>query len=369
MSKEEGDNGRGTILGLSVANAVEQVVARDDSRDPETVRTTLETVAEDGELTRDGIDSALGHASKVVSTPETRAELAEMALSEARERAAPVADLGVVRSRLDAFEARLAAVQDRTTTLGEDLQTVLGRAEDLESADSETSADDHGNSADTPATADAPDTEAVYALARDLRELTDRANDVQLAADELQMDLEDFERWVGSPDLRNDELGDDVDAFAGSLNELSAAIGNLETLTDEGADTDDGAEAVGEDVSARELATTWADAALRVRLHDLLLEDLRAELEDLRTWADREDLDEDDRPAGIEARLDDLDGQLAGLEDRLDDLARAEWREQYDEHLTGFEEALADVEPPVQWGVVQAELEEHRSAIGVDDPT
>jgi hypothetical protein len=176
------------------------------------------------------------------------------------------------------------------------------------------------------------------------------------------MDLEDFERWVGSPDLRNDELGDDVDAFAGSLNELSSAIGELETLTD------DGAEPVGEDVSARELATTWADAGLRVRLHDLLLDDLRAELEDLRTWADREALDEDDRPAGIEARLDDLDGQLAGLEDRLDDHARPEWREQYDEHLTGFEEALADVEPPVQWGVVQAELEEQRSAMGVDDP-
>ena len=351
MSQEERNDGRESILGESVTDAAERVVARNDSRDPETVRTTLETVAEDGEVTRDGIDSALGHASKVVSTPETRAELAEMALSEARERAAPAADLGVVQSRLDAFEARLADVQDRTDGLGEDLQSVVGRAEDLESAE------DHGTSADDPDTADTPDTEAVYALARDLRELTDRANEVQLAADELQMDVEDFERWLGDPDLRNDELGDDVDAFEGSLNELSSAIGDLETLTDEGA------EAVGEEVSAQELATTWADAGLRVRLHGLLLEDLWAELEDLRTWADREDLDEDDRPAGIEARLDDLHHHRAGLEDRLDDLAQPEWRERYGEHLTGFEDALADVEPPVQWGVVQAELEEHRSRI------
>jgi hypothetical protein len=343
MSQEEGDNGRDTILGLSVADATEQVVAEDGSRDPETVRTTLETVAEDGEVTRAGVDSALGHASKVVSTPETRAELAEMALSEARKRAGPVTDLGVVRSRLDAFEARLADVQDRTADLGEDLQSVVDRAEDLET-DDETSADD-------------PDTEAVYALARDVRRLTDRANDVQLAADELGMDVEDFERWLGDPGLRNDEVGDDVDAFEGSLNELSTAIDELGTRTG------DGSGATGEAVSAQELAATWADAGLRVRLHDLLLEDLRAELGDLRAWADREDLDEEDRPAGIEARLDDLDGQLAGLEDRLDDLARPEWREQYDEHLTGFEAAIADVEPPVQWGVVQAELEAHRPTV------
>jgi len=350
MSQEEGDNGRDTILGLSVADAVEQVVARDDSRDPETVRATLETVAEDGEVTRDGVDSALGHASKVVSTPETRAELAEMALSEARERAAPVADLGVVQSRLDAFEARLVDVRDRTEGLGEDLQSVVARAENLETADDPDAADD-------------PDTEAVYAVAREVRRLTDRANDVQLAADELQVDIEDFERWVGDPDLRNQELGDDVDAFEGSLNELSAAIGELETLTG------DGPKAAGQDVSAQDLATTWADASLRVRLHDLLLDDLRAELDDLRAWADREDLDEDDRPAGIEARLDDLDGQLAGLENRLDDLARPEWREQYGEHVAAFEDALSDVEPPVQWGVVQAELEEHRSRIDPAEST
>ncbi|HKL30473.1 MAG TPA: hypothetical protein VJ898_14545, partial [Natrialbaceae archaeon] len=211
--------------------------------------------------------------------------------------------------------------------------------------------------------ADDPDTEAVYAVAREVRRLTDRANDVQLAADELQVDIEDFERWVGNPEVRNDELGDDVDAFEGSLNELSAAIGELETLTG------DGPKAAGQDVSAQDLATTWADASLRVRLHDLLLDDLRAELDDLRAWADREDLDEDDRPAGIEARLDDLDGQLTGLEDRLDDLARPEWREQYGEHVAAFEDALSDVEPPVRWGAVQAALEEHRSRIDPAEST
>jgi chromosome segregation ATPase len=349
MSQKEGDDGRETVLGLSVADAVEHVVAGDDSRDPATVRTTLETVAEDGAVTRAGVDSALGHASKVVSTPETRTELAEMALSEARERAAPVADLGVVQSRLDAFEARLTDVQDRTTTLGENLQSIVGRAEDLERAEDANTVDD-------------PNTATVYVLARDVRRLTDRANDVQLAADELQVDVEDFERWLGDPGRRNQELGDDVDALEGSLNELSAAVAELESLSGEGPG------AGGEDVSAQELATTWADAALRVRLHDLLLEDLRAELADLRTWADREDLDEDDRPAGIEACLDDLDGQLAGLEDRLDDLTRPEWREQYGDRLADFEDALADVEPPVQWSTVQAELEEQRSAMGVDDP-
>lgn len=356
MSQEEGDTGRETILGKSVDDAVEHVVAEDDPLDPETVRTALETVAKDGVVTRAGIESALGRASKVVSTPETRVELAEMELSEAHETATPVSDLGVVQARLDAFEARLADVQDRTDRLGEDLQSVVGRAGDLESADSEASTDDHETSADDP------DTGTVYALARDVRRLTDRANDVQLAADELGMDVEEFERWLGTPGLRNDELRDDVDAFEGSLNELWAAVDDLETRIG------DGSGATGEEVSAQELATTWADASLRIRLHDLLLEDLRAELADLRTWADREDLDEDEGLAEIEARLDDLGGELARLADRLEALARPEWREQYGEHVAAFDDAISDVELPVQWGVVQAELEEHRSAMGVDNP-
>jgi len=333
MCQEDADTGRESILGVSVSEAATAIVAdrsadaEDDSLDRDAVEETLRVVAEDGEITRSSVESTLGDLSKVVSTPETRTELASIALGDAREAADHVAELDVVRSRLEAFDTRLGAIEDRTAALGEDLQNLVDRRDDL-------------------------DNEDVYALARDVRELTERASDVQLAADDLQMDLEEFERWVGNPDVRTQDLEDDVTALEEALGQVGDAVDRLAGL-DDGDPT----------AAVPHPGVAWADASLRIRLYDLLCTDLRAELAALRTWTDREDLDDDQRPDGIETRLDDLETLRSSLADRLEDLARSAWKEQYGDRLAAFEDALSEFEPPVRWVDVQAELDEHRGAI------
>jgi hypothetical protein len=111
-------------------------------------------------------------------------------------------------------------------------------------------------------------------------------------------------------------------------------------------------------------AVGWIDATFRHRAVGLLFADLRAELADLRTMAERQ------ASADAVADVDDLDGRLAALEDRwaalgdrLDDLARPSWHDRFDDRLTALEGALDGFEPPVDWGRVQAALDEHRAGI------
>ncbi|MFC7047116.1 hypothetical protein ACFQH6_18500 [Halobacteriaceae archaeon GCM10025711] len=104
----------------------------------------------------------------------------------------------------------------------------------------------------------------------------------------------------------------------------------------------------------------WLDVAFQHRVQRLVLADVRAELADLRTWADREDIADEERTAAVESRLDDLESRLAAADDRLDDVARPEWRERFGDRLSAFEAALDGFEPPVDWADVQAAVDEHR---------
>lgn len=285
-----------------------------ETLDPETVRATLDLVASDGVVSRDAAEEALSEASKAVSTAETRAELAVLELSDAREAAEPVSHLDAVAARLDGFEARLASVEDRVTELGSELEGLVGRA-------------------DEPG--------ALYEVALGTRRLTAAANEVQRTADELQLDLESFERWLASPEARFDEFDADADAVERSIDELAAA-------TDEIADG-----------SATDAGAAWADARLHARVTNLLADDLRAELADLRAWDDGERAEEE-RAGRLAARLADFETRLATVEGRLDDLTRPAWEERFGDRLAAFETATADLEPPLDWGAVQAAYDEHR---------
>ena len=324
MSPEDQASEDESVDGLPLPEAVDAVVRRDATPDRKTVRRTLERVAEDGVVSQAGVDAALGQLSKVVSTPETRLEFAEMELEDAEDAAEPVADLDVVRSRLDTFEARLAAVEDRVDALGTGLQRLVERAND-------------------------PDD--LFTLAVGIRRLTDDANEVHRAADDLKLDLESFQRWLDDPSDRYDELAEDVDA-------LERALADLDGVTDEIAsavERDGDADGIAPDV-------TWVDATMRGRTLDLFLADLRAELADLRRWDGRIEATHD-RADEVAARLDALDEQLTDVADRLDDRARPAWRDRYGDRLTALESALAEFEPPVVWGDVQAELETHLAEV------
>jgi len=328
-----------SLEGLGIDEAVEAVVEADPDRDPETVRRALYYVSDDEVLTADAVEDALAKLSKVVATPETRLDVAEQALEEARETAEPVADLPVVRARLDEYAAELAALEERLDAV----QEQLGEAVDRD-----------------------PDG-SLYAIGRDCAEVTGAANAVQQAVDDLYLEVDrEFDRWLSDAGTRAERLDEDVDAVESMLDELKevaealddAEAGEIPTLVG------------GEAIEDSQLA--WFDAALRVRVAGLLLADLRYELDDLQTWADREADERPDEGTGteerdevledVEGRLNSLDVRASGLEDWLAAVAEPAWRRRFGDRVTTFEHALDDRRPPVDWGGVQATLEDHRSA-------
>lgn len=303
MSDDDG------VIGLSTEAAVERLAGPD--RDPEDVRAALDPVTEDGVVSETAIEESVSDTAKIVSTAETRTELAGIAHEDAHETAAPVADVDAVAARLSGFDERLDAVERRAADLTTDLAAPVGRLGD-------------------PA--------AVYELAVELREVASAAQGVATTADELAFDLEDFERWVSTPETRHEEFREDVGLVGDSVDGLAEAV---ETLSE-----------------SPDLAVDWADATMRTRVLDLLVADLDAELADLRDLADRDDVTVPDELAAEVEALDDRTDALAA---RLDELADPAWRDRFGEDVASLEAAL-DLSPPVEWGAVQRLLEEHRDA-------
>ena len=310
-----------SLDGLSLDAAVDAVVAR-GADDADAVRAALTRVTEEGTVRREAVDDALGHVAKVVSTPETRVENAGMLIDDAREAATAVDHLDGVAERLDDFERRHAAVASRVDDLGDQLQSVVTLASD-------------------------PDD--IYEAAVEIRRLNAAANSAQHTADKLGVDAEEFEAWVRHPDRRLDALDDDADAVTGFVDGVAETLDAL-AAGDVGTDVDP--------------AAVRFDAALRHRVSRLLLDDLRAEVGDLRAWPDP---GPDDAHGAVDAdALDALDDRLTGLEERwrsIDDRfdgAAVEWRDRYDDRLADFETALDDHTPPVDWRAVESLLGEYR---------
>jgi chromosome segregation ATPase len=313
---------REDIDGLPLDEATETVVERVDAPDdPATVRATLDRITEDGVVRAGAVEDALAAVSKAVSTPETRLELADLALSEARETAAHVADLDAVGARLDTLEERLETIERRVETLHADLEALVEESDD-------------------------PDD--LYAVARGLERLFGDATDAQATADDLQLDAEALEHWVESPDARYDEFAADLDALADALDDIAGVVDTLASAGDR---------------ALADPAATWADASLRHRSLALLLADLRAELGDFRRWAEREELEEG-RLDELHARLDDLADRRESVGDDLDAVARPDWEERFAAAFDGLEADLAASEPPVDWGAVSKTLDRYRPRNG-----
>ena len=299
------------LLGRSVEDVIATVVDREDERDPERVREALDPVTDDGTVTREAVEMAVADTSKVVATAETRVELARIAYEDIIAAAETVDDLAIVTARLDTFADRLEAVEARGADLADDLQTPVEQLDDPN---------------------------AVYELAMELRDVSTTAQGVVQTADDLAWDIEQFESWLAEPDRRYDEFTEDVDLVDESLTELTAAVTALP------ADSDTP-------------AAEWADATMRARVIELLVADLCVELTDLQTFADREDVqfrtDLEDQVAATER-------QTSELTDTLAEQAEPAWRGQFADALSALERDLDAFEPPVDWGRVQATLEQHR---------
>jgi hypothetical protein len=298
------------LIGRPVEEVVATVVDRDD-RDPETVREALDPVTDGDVVTGGALESTVSDTSKLVATAETRVELAGIAYEDATATAAPVDDLTVVATRLESYGKRLRSVEDRAAVLGDELPTDGGL----------------------------DDSETVYDTAVTLREVAAAAQNVARTADDLSFDLERFESWVESPNRRYDEFESDVDLVEESLADLSAAVDELPA-------------------ESGDPATDWADATMRAHVLTLLATDLRAELTALRRWAAREGGAVRD---GLAGRVDSVERQCSELSTRLDRQADPSWRDRFGDDVDAFVDAVAEVEPPVDWAQVEATLDEHRA--------
>jgi chromosome segregation ATPase len=299
------------LVGQPVADVIETVVDCEDD-DPKRVREILDPVTDDGVVTRDAVETAVADTSKVVATAETRTELAGIAYEDATAAAATVDDLEIVAARLDGYADRLDAVEARAVDLADDLRTPVEQLDD-------------------PA--------AVYELAMELRDVATTAQGVIRTADDLSQDLDEFEVWLTDSDRRYDEFAEDIDIIEESLAELATAAAALSTASETP-------------------AADWADATLRVRVMDLLVADLRAELAALRAWADRVDVQ---FRTGLTERVADVERKTTELRDTLAERAEPVWHDQFDDTISTFEAELDDFEPPVEWNRVQETLEQRRA--------
>lgn len=297
--------------GLSIERAVDTVV--DEGSHPSEVRETLAIVSQDGTVRREAVDDALANASMVATTAETRVELAAEKLDSARETADQVSDLDLVSARIDNFEARLDVIEDRSTDLGDAIQEILAMREEGD----------------------------LYEIAQRIRRVTNAATEIQRSADNVQLELDSFEEWLTDADRRTEELTDDIEALAESVNELDDVVEKIE----------------GGSEPESEAAKTWAAAMVRHRVMSLMIDDLRAELAAFRTWAEREI---GSSPSDIEPRIDDVQAGHEVVGERLAARAEPEWTAHFDDRLTALDEALEELVPPVAWADVEAVVEEHR---------
>lgn len=331
--------------GLSTEEATERILQRDDSLNRETVRERLGYVTRDGVVCQEGVKDGLTEVAEIISSPENRIDLALREFDTATELAEPVADQPVVASRMETFEERLFGLKEEVDRLGPELNELFN--EWLEKPDD------------------------VYAMADGLHQHATRGRRMHRMVDELITDLESFQEWVQDGSVRFDELERDVEAIDETLDDLAEALAELsgEVESDESGETesddpDDPDQEAGSDAETGEPdpVFVWLDAAMRHRLAGLLVDDLETELRGLRSWPDR--AGDGERADAIADRIAEIRSRWTDLGDRINAAARPAWRERFADRLAAFESDLDAFSPPVDWGEVQATLQEHQAEIG-----
>lgn len=306
MTEQDTPAGDG-VLGQSLEQAV-AVVADQTGTDPTTVRQRLDSIAADGQITEASVQGALADVAKYVSTPETRLELAERALGDARESAREHDDVPTVAHRLGHHEARLSELRATLDDVRAALQDRLD---------------------------DAPHPDDPLAFATAITRLKDDADALARSIDEAAENVEQFTTWLETPDHRTDELAADLDALDQALDDAAARL-----------DTAD--------------ADELRSIVLAHHVRALLLTDLRADLADLRTLDDRAGGPTSDRLDDLAAHLDDLAARHESLDTRLAD-RRSVLDDQARETVDQVAAALQDHSPPVEWGRVDAVLSSTRT--------
>ena len=298
-----------------IDEVVDAVADRTDE-EPESIRTWLDPLTDDGRVSPAAIESSVTDVAQVLATAETRVDLATRTHDEATEAAAAAPNLDVVGVRRRAFGERLDDLRADVEALGDELRSAR-------------------SGLDSPV--------AVYRAAVDLHEITTDAQDIVRVAHDLETELEAFEAWLSSANRRHDALVDEVEAAEESAESVGDAVAALR-------------EADEPDPQRR------FDAAVQTRVLDPVVADLRAEADDLRAWAERDGVD---FPDGVDERIDDL---AAAVDDSAAALAEAPaWDDRFAERLDALDAELEAVEPPVAWARVDETVAEARTALSGDE--
>ena len=317
---------RPDVEGMTVAEATAAALDADPRLDERRVADVLTSVVSHGEsdrLTWSALEGKLDHTAEAVSTARTTVERAEASLEAVFAAAEGERERPVVRSRLGSHIDHLNTVQGEV----HELSRVLGG---LRAADTD-----------------------LFGTIYDAAQLDSRAEDLQERGTALDEELQAFETWLSTPDVRFEELGGDLDALADSLDRTTAGVDSIATTVA----ADDPEEPVAEP------ALAWVDATFTHRVLELLLSDLEWEFDALRGWSDDAGDDVADRVAELATRLAAFDDRIAALGERLDDIERASWTERFDEERAAFEADVGDTEPPVDWAEIQETLETHRQRL------
>jgi hypothetical protein len=293
--------------------------------DEDAIAATLRTVSEDGVVGFDAVDDAIADTSMYLSTAEGRVELAGVTFRETREAIRGVAEIEFVETRLDEFERRVNALEGEATALAEDLQAQVERREDPGQ---------------------------VYETARELARIKTAADDLQARADLLKSDVEEFEAMVDDPERGFVELIGDLNALDGFVADLEATIEELVGVRDG---------EIGTDTETYDPARIWFETTVRHRLNGLVFDDVRAELDSIRTVAGERGITEFDRDSDVEARLSEVCDRWKEVGEELDAIAPPEWHGEYDDRIDDIEARTADAEPPIDWDAVEADLGEYLS--------
>lgn len=302
---------------ITVSDVVAAVDDADIDTNTDTVRDALEPVTTDGIVTQAAIETTVSDVSKLLATAETRIELAGDAYDDIARAAEPVEDVPAVQARLDGFSERLSAIESRIP----ELRPELSIPEDVETR---------------PV--------AIYEFAVHVREIVVTAQEAIEAAEDFSFDAEQFESWLTRPDRRYDEFAEDLEVVVDATDELAVTVDAL----------------AGDPMSMTAIvdpAVQWADATMRTQVLLLLLTDLRAELADLRTLADRTDAHV---RTGLADRINRAEEQVTDLNSALGTHATPAWRDRFGDDIAAFDSTLNRFDPPVDWGAVDRTLAEHQ---------
>lgn len=323
------------LVGTSIADAIDTLLAADESRERSDVRQALFRVATDGDVSREAARDAIEAARASLQTPASRIDVAQTALATATQRASGLEDVDRVSAELDAFEERLGQ-----------LSAIVEEGErDLDALDFDSDSDD--------ALAIDSDSDSLLQIGRTVASVEGDVDAATEGADRLVADVVAFVDWLREPDRKLDEIETDIGQVEELLDLVEETTEEVRTALETGSD------ARGADPDPLLL---WLDGAMRARLVELLLEDLLSELADIKTLADRTD----ESLHGVDTlatRLEGLESRRQSYADRLDRLERPDWPGEFDDVLSSFRESLESETTPVDWAAVESELEHYRSVI------